>query len=67
MRQILLSWLLDVNNEFKQSIRTYYLSVHFIDKYISLTPDLQRKDLQAVGVCAMSLACDFVDRDITPY
>ena len=65
MRQILLSWLIDVNNRFKQSIRTYYLCVHFIDKYISMTPNLSRKILQAVGVCAMSLASDFMDNDVT--
>ena len=66
MRQILLSWLFDVNNKFKQSIRTYYLCIHFIDKYISLTPNLSRKILQAVGVCAMSLASDYVEQFATP-
>lgn len=61
MRQILLSWLLDVAEEYERSIRTYYLCVHLVDKYISLTPHVSRNDFQAVGICALSLASDFVD------
>lgn len=60
-RQILLDWLILAGGQLKHSIRTYYLCVHFVDKYMSLTPDLSRQHLQAVGLCAMSLASDFVD------
>lgn len=59
MRTTLLKWLYDVVVHWKLSLKTFYLSIHYIDKYVSLIPNLESKYYQAVGIVALNLATDF--------
>ena len=57
-RRNMLNWLHDIGILLKLQTRTYYLALHYVDKYLSLTPDLPFKKYKAVCAGAMSLACD---------
>ena len=64
-RRNMLNWLHDIGILLKIQTRTYYLALHYVDKYLSLTPDLPFKKYKAVCAGAMSLACD-LDEIVPP-
>ncbi|XP_068153302.1 G2/mitotic-specific cyclin-A-like [Drosophila tropicalis] len=60
MRSLLIDWLVDVNEEYKMSTETLYLTVSFIDRFLSLA-SVTIKNLQLVGIAAMSIASKLED------
>ncbi|XP_047323417.1 cyclin-A3-4-like isoform X1 [Impatiens glandulifera] len=55
MRSILVDWLVEVAEEYKLQSDTLYLSVNYIDKYLSIN-SIHRQRLQLLGVSAMLIA-----------
>lgn len=55
MRGILVDWLVEVAEEYKLVSDTLYLSVSYIDRFLSLN-SLHRQKLQLLGVSAMLIA-----------
>lgn len=58
MREILIDWLIDVHIKFKLLHETLFLTVNIIDRYLSIV-DVNRKNLQLVGVAALFIACKY--------
>ncbi|XP_043917466.1 cyclin-A2 [Protopterus annectens] len=58
MRAILVDWLVEVGEEYKLSTETLYLSVNYIDRFLSSMSVLRGK-LQLVGTAAMFVASKF--------
>ncbi|XP_065323691.1 G2/mitotic-specific cyclin-B-like [Gordionus sp. m RMFG-2023] len=59
MRQILIDWIMQIHQHFKLLPETLYLTVSIIDRYLQSVKDVQRKNLQLVGVTSMFIACKF--------
>lgn len=55
MREILLDWLVEVAEEYKLVSDTLYLTVSYIDRFLS-QHSISRKKLQLVGVSCMLVA-----------
>lgn len=55
MRGVLIDWLVEVAEEYKLLSDTLYLSVTYIDKFLSLSV-LNRQRLQLLGVSSMLIA-----------
>lgn len=55
MRGILVDWLVEVAEEYKLVSDTLYLSVSYIDRFLSLN-SLNRQKLQLLGISAMLIA-----------
>ena len=55
MRAILVDWLVEVGEEYKLNSETIYLSVNFIDRFLSMM-SVQRGKLQLVGTACMFIA-----------
>ncbi|XP_058107392.1 G2/mitotic-specific cyclin S13-7-like [Magnolia sinica] len=58
MRSILTDWLIEVHNKFELMPETLYLTIHIVDRYLSMKAVL-RKELQLVGITAMLIACKY--------
>ena len=58
MRTILIDWLAEVHHKFKLVPETLFLGVNFLDRYLE-KEEVQRVQLQLVGVVALELACKF--------
>jgi hypothetical protein len=58
MRAILVDWMVEVAEEYKLSTQTLHLSVHYLDRYLSMK-SVTRNTLQLVGVCALLLASKY--------
>ncbi|XP_022977048.1 putative cyclin-A3-1 [Cucurbita maxima] len=63
MRGILVDWLVEVAEEYKLVSDTLYLSVSYVDRYLSLNA-ISRQKLQLVGVSAMLIASKY--EEISP-
>ncbi|KAF5444842.1 hypothetical protein F2P56_033941 [Juglans regia] len=63
MRGILVDWLVDVAEEYKLLPDTLYLSISYIDRFLSLNV-LNRQKLQLLGVSSMLIASKY--EEITP-
>lgn len=55
MRGILVDWLIEVAEEYKLVSDTLYLTISYIDRYLSSNV-LNRQKLQLLGVSAMLIA-----------
>jgi cyclin A len=55
MRAILVDWLVEVAEEYKLVSDTLYLTVSYIDRFLSAN-SLNRQKLQLLGVSAMLIA-----------
>jgi hypothetical protein len=55
MRAILTDWLLQVNNEFENSLDTGFLAMQIVDRYLSKW-DVKRNKLQLVGIASLLVA-----------
>jgi len=55
MRSILIDWLVEVSEEYKLDTETLYLSVFYLDRFLSLMAVVRSK-LQLVGTAAMYIA-----------
>lgn len=58
MRAILVDWLVEVAEEYKLCADTLYLSVNYIDRFLSIHP-VQRSNLQLVGISCMWIASKY--------
>ncbi|ERM99103.1 hypothetical protein AMTR_s00101p00131830 [Amborella trichopoda] len=58
MRAILTDWLIEVHLKFELMPETLYLTMHIVDRYLSMKI-VKRRDLQLVGVTAMLVACKY--------
>lgn len=63
MRGILVDWLVEVSEEYKLVSDTLYLSISYIDRFLSLNP-LNRQKLQLLGVSALLIASKY--EEISP-
>ena len=53
MRSILLDWLIEVCEVYRLHRETFYLAIDFIDRYLSVTRDVQKQQLQLIGITAL--------------
>lgn len=58
MRAILVDWLVEVAEEYKLATETLYLTVNYVDRYLSVKV-VPRSQLQLVGVACMLVASKF--------
>jgi len=58
MRGVLIDWLVEVAEEYKLTSQTLYLTVNFIDRYLSKQQVVKRK-LQLIGICSLLLAAKY--------
>ncbi|XP_047312414.1 cyclin-A3-2-like [Impatiens glandulifera] len=58
MRGVLVDWLVEVAEEYKLQSDTLYLSITYIDRFLSINP-LNKQRLQLLGVSSMSIASKF--------
>ncbi|XP_017122145.1 G2/mitotic-specific cyclin-A [Drosophila elegans] len=58
MRSILIDWLVEVSEEYKLDTETLYLSVFYLDRFLSLMAVVRSK-LQLVGTAAMYIASKY--------
>ncbi|KAI4316649.1 hypothetical protein L6164_024609 [Bauhinia variegata] len=63
MRGILIDWLVEVAEEYKLLSDTLYLSVSYIDRFLSTNP-VSRQKLQLLGVSSMLIASKY--EEISP-
>ncbi|XP_047985012.1 G2/mitotic-specific cyclin-B2 [Leguminivora glycinivorella] len=59
MRATLIDWLVEVQRQFSLVLETFHLTVGIIDRYLQAVPNVQRDQLQLVGVTAMFLASKY--------
>lgn len=59
MRATLIDWLVEVQRQFSLVLETFQLTVGIIDRYLQAVPNVQRNQLQLVGVTAMFLASKY--------
>ncbi|KAK9756403.1 hypothetical protein RND81_01G094700 [Saponaria officinalis] len=65
MRGILVDWLVELAEEFKVVSDTLYLSISYVDRYLSSKP-INRQKLQLLGVSAMFIASKYEEIDPKP-
>jgi hypothetical protein len=58
MRAILIDWLVEVHQRFKLIQETLFLTIHILDRYLSVQP-VPRARLQLIGVCSMLIASKY--------
>ena len=56
MRMILLDWMMEVCAEFRLKRDTFHAAASFVDRYLTLVPDVEKGQLQLVGVAALFAA-----------
>jgi cyclin A len=56
MRMILIDWFVDVANQFRLHAATYFSAVDVLDRYLTVSPNVSRSQLQLVGVTAVLVA-----------
>ncbi|CAH0724778.1 unnamed protein product, partial [Brenthis ino] len=59
MRATLIDWLVEVQKQFSLMLETFHLTVGIIDRYLQIVPNVQRNQLQLVGVTAMFIASKY--------
>ncbi|CAH0405447.1 unnamed protein product [Chilo suppressalis] len=59
MRATLIDWLVEVQRQFSLVLETFHLTVGIIDRYLQAVPNIQRNQLQLVGVTAMFIASKY--------
>ncbi|XP_077240149.1 G2/mitotic-specific cyclin S13-7-like isoform X2 [Tasmannia lanceolata] len=59
MRSILMDWLIEVHNKFELMPETLYLTQHIVDRYLSMEPNVLRRELQLVGIAGMLIASKY--------
>ena len=56
MRAYLVDWLAEIHFKFKMWSETLYVTIGIIDRYLALTPDFKKEDLQCLGITALHIA-----------
>ncbi|MED6222172.1 hypothetical protein PIB30_061779 [Stylosanthes scabra] len=60
MRFITVDWLVEVHWRFNLMPETLFLAINIIDRYLSMTV-VPKAELQLVGICALLIACKYVE------
>jgi cyclin A len=67
MRAVLVDWLVEVVEEFRLDSETLFLTVHYIDRYLSQhSVTITRGKLQLLGVAALLLASKYEEVSVPP-
>jgi len=56
MRAVLLDWIIEVCDVYKLHRETYYLTMDYIDRYLSSQSDIPKQQLQLIGITCLQLA-----------
>lgn len=56
MRAILLDWIMEVCEVYHLRRVTYYLSVDYIDRYLTIKPTVPKTQLQLLGISCLFIA-----------
>uniref|UniRef100_A0A1B6LE10 Uncharacterized protein n=1 Tax=Graphocephala atropunctata TaxID=36148 RepID=A0A1B6LE10_9HEMI len=56
MRAVLLDWLSEVCDVYKLHRETYYMTIDYIDRYLSSQVDVPKQHLQLIGITCLQLA-----------
>lgn len=56
MRAVLLDWLIEVSANYTFKISTFHYAVNYIDRYLSVVPNVQKSNFQLIGLTALVLA-----------
>lgn len=56
MRAILLDWIMEVCEVYRLRRTTYYLTIDYIDRYLTLKPSVLKTQLQLLGVTCLFIA-----------
>lgn len=56
MRSILLDWLSEVSEVYKLHRDTFYLSIDYIDRFLSNESDIPKQELQLIGITCLFIA-----------
>jgi hypothetical protein len=56
MRAILFDWMMEVCNEYQLKRETFYLSINYVDRYLSKVINIPKQELQLVGVTSLYIA-----------
>ncbi|MED6169890.1 hypothetical protein PIB30_025457 [Stylosanthes scabra] len=60
MRLITVDWLVEVHWRFNLMPETLFLAINIIDRYLSMSV-VPKAELQLVGICALIIACKYVE------
>lgn len=55
-RAFLVDWLVELHYKFKMWPETLYVAIGIIDRYLSLNADMQKAELQCLGITAFHIA-----------
>lgn len=56
-RQILIDWIMEVSDKFQLKKQTYNLAVHYVDTYITRSPDFALDKYQLLGITSLLISC----------
>jgi cyclin E len=56
MRAILLDWLIEVCEVYKLHRETYYLTVDYLDRYLTIKKNISKNHLQLIGITCLFIA-----------
>lgn len=56
MRAILLDWLIEVCEVYKLHRETYYLTIDYLDRYLTMKQNISKNQLQLIGITCLFIA-----------
>jgi hypothetical protein len=56
MRAFLVDWLTELHYKFKMWAETLYVTIGIVDRYLALVTDIDKKQLQCLGITALLIA-----------
>lgn len=56
MRAILVDWMFEVCMEFTLKRDTFHFALNYVDRFLSIHPNVQKQELQLIGVAALFIA-----------
>lgn len=58
-RAVLVDWIMELCEEFAFKRDTFHYAVNYIDRYLSVKRNIEKKKFQLIGVVALSIASKF--------
>lgn len=65
MRALLIDWMMEVSSEFGLHRETFYLSINYLDRYVSTINNIEKRNYQLIGTTALYVACK-IEEIFTP-
>lgn len=56
MRTVLLDWIAEVCDVYNQHRETYYLTIDYLDRFLTAKKDIQKNQLQLIGISCLFIA-----------